>query len=841
MCAVSYITQPSSDFCHSYPVKLGLSLKEYYYLIKKMNSTFTSTTTSTSTKRKAAASLGPTPRSTKRNVTDSVRMADVSTPQVDCDVCMDSFNDSSLSVVKCMHCDVVTCVECTKQYLLSQLTSACMKCKRTWDEMFLRTMLPLKWVKGEYATYRKKILVDIEKSLMPATVDYCFAFQNWMKEQAIAEQLKKQSQSDVKRLKAKLDTATQDFEQAYAAGCFSFDKYDPQDVQSKWDNKLTIAKQLKDVRHDAFVATVRAGLFKMNYTEEFQHWNKGEEYIAVRTRQERNFQVNISLHPLVAADSAAAIQAQEGVATSVRHTSTEQRVTHKPCIREGCRGFIRGVDGVCKCDLCHLQACAECGCELVEEHRCDPTVVASVKAIERSTKPCPNCAVPIFRTEGCDHMWCVQCNTGFSWRTNQRIADSVNTNPYFRRYQQTLEAALPAQPRLSPGGAGCLYIPRQTHQMISQIREAFEPYLVHPSMLQGPDSLPVYSWITASFMMFEQLFLAMKSFSSLFACLPPQRPRDWSPLHNRATRVKWLCKHLDDKQLHIQTMANYKQIAYLQQLYDLCDTLKTLVTDWMNRVLAEFAEGIKARQYEVWWKVYRKMEVCETLLLQFPNWPRIPYENQEEVVFPQRPYTFYAGTKALVIETATQEEELNMVVKRAVSSKVVSLPGHEIARQARLDSSDLYKLYVAPLNKLIRETEKDYKHATSSFLFMECVMHAEERWYKELDALFWFFNKQSVKLAQMFDYQPMVVVKFNLISDRIHETSEEKETNRIGLPAGKFEYEFTMLNKSFETDITSEGVLDFHNPKGHKMSEKKMYHPDHTFVSRNPFGSLFTV
>ena len=44
-------------------------------------------------------------------------------------------------------------------------------------------------------------------------------------------------------------------------------------------------------------------------------------------------------------------------------------------------------------------------------------------------KNCPKCEVPIFKTEGCDHMWCTECHTMFNW-SDLKITKTT-TNPLY--------------------------------------------------------------------------------------------------------------------------------------------------------------------------------------------------------------------------------------------------------------------------------------------------------------------------------------------------------------------------------------------------------------------------
>lgn len=100
------------------------------------------------------------------------------------------------------------------------------------------------------------------------------------------------------------------------------------------------------------------------------------------------------------------------------------------CTADDCRGFL---STRYKCGLCHKSVCSECHLVLEKDHACNPDTVASVQEVKKSTKSCPNCQTPIYKTEGCDQMWCIQCHTAFSWKTGL-IEQGIIHNPHYFQY-----------------------------------------------------------------------------------------------------------------------------------------------------------------------------------------------------------------------------------------------------------------------------------------------------------------------------------------------------------------------------------------------------------------------
>ena len=100
------------------------------------------------------------------------------------------------------------------------------------------------------------------------------------------------------------------------------------------------------------------------------------------------------------------------------------------CSSGECKGYINAIG--CKCGLCATKYCDKCMSVSDNKHVCNPDDVATCKLLKKDTKPCPTCATPIFRTEGCSQMFCTQCNVVFDWFT-MKIEQDENRmhNPYY--------------------------------------------------------------------------------------------------------------------------------------------------------------------------------------------------------------------------------------------------------------------------------------------------------------------------------------------------------------------------------------------------------------------------
>jgi hypothetical protein len=87
-----------------------------------------------------------------------------------CSICIEEFTKQpGKKQACCPYCTIQACVKCTQTYLLNtQDDPHCMGCRRGWSREVLDTLLLSTWLNETYKKHRENILLDRERSRLPA-------------------------------------------------------------------------------------------------------------------------------------------------------------------------------------------------------------------------------------------------------------------------------------------------------------------------------------------------------------------------------------------------------------------------------------------------------------------------------------------------------------------------------------------------------------------------------------------------------------------------------------------------------------------------------------------------
>jgi hypothetical protein len=133
---------------------------------------------------------------------------------------------------------------------------------------------------------------------------------------------------------------------------------------------------------------------------------------------------------------------------------SEKKKFIRKCPMNQCRGFL---STKWKCGICDTYICNRCNeekhpDELDDEgnHMCKEENVKSMDLLNKDTKPCPNCASMIYKIDGCDMMFCVDCNTAFSWARGVIATGTIHNPHYYEFLRKQNGGVIPRNPGDDP-------------------------------------------------------------------------------------------------------------------------------------------------------------------------------------------------------------------------------------------------------------------------------------------------------------------------------------------------------------------------------------------------------
>ena len=131
-------------------------------------------------------------------------------------------------------------------------------------------------------------------------------------------------------------------------------------------------------------------------------------------------------------EEASRLEFQAKTLESVKLTDVAPALYSRRCFANNCRGFLN--DGFI-CGVCDTHFCESCQHKKTVEHVCEVGQVESVCYIKATSRPCPTCSTLISKTDGCDQMYCVVCDTPFSWMSGAVDAGFIHNPHYLRRME----------------------------------------------------------------------------------------------------------------------------------------------------------------------------------------------------------------------------------------------------------------------------------------------------------------------------------------------------------------------------------------------------------------------
>ena len=438
-----------------------------------------------------------------------------------CNVCVETFNKSSRKEIPCATCDFKLCVACFEQYQQEHsglYEVSCMNCKQLWEDQYVRENIPDSVVK-RLTLATKKRLRDSEVAYMPETqfyVEYGKGVET-VKTREYIEHTKKQNElaiqiaeEDIKQkpdkiLKSKLKVQIADI--SYASKRLLENIHE-------WRNYHTLTPVFHDIMPDEL------------YNRRFQNTMSNT--------------------------------------MSTKNQSSHEPTMLCPCPVENCRGFVSRAKQ--QCGVCEQKVCRKCLVPTTNtDHECQESDIQTAELILKTSKPCPKCAARIHKIEGCDQMWCTQCNTPFSWRTGEAIVGGVIHNPHYYEWLRTHRAETP---RTANELNNCEGLPEAAHvnrhiEFVFHKNGEFTRFVrtvhrkcIHYQHVERRVDRNVHDHV-----------------------------RDFR--RNLDLRIKWLQNEISDKVFESGLHRRYKQVLVNKRCNQVYDLVCTLCSDVFHRLLRE--------------------------------------------------------------------------------------------------------------------------------------------------------------------------------------------------------------------------------------------------------------
>jgi hypothetical protein len=130
--------------------------------------------------------------------------------------------------------------------------------------------------------------------------------------------------------------------------------------------------------------------------------------------------------------------------------SSETKKFIRKCPMPECRGFL---SSRWKCGVCDTNICKKCNeVNDISHIECKPENIATMELINKDTKPCPKCGTMIYKLEGCDQMYCIDCHTAFSWNRGTIETGVIHNPHYYEFLRRNNNGVVPRNPGDIPCG-----------------------------------------------------------------------------------------------------------------------------------------------------------------------------------------------------------------------------------------------------------------------------------------------------------------------------------------------------------------------------------------------------
>lgn len=443
---------------------------------------------------------------------------------MECQICVIEMKGVKRAPLKCMYCDFVSCLECCKKYILEQPVPQCMNaksvCSREWTRKFLVDNFPHHFLNTQYKKHRENVLLQQERALFVETQPYVI---NQVETEKVFTEMSKINQQITA-----LNKIYGSHLRTYRNLC-----------QRSIHERQTYTRCCPKDGCKGFLT---------------QQWKCGicETKFCRHCHQETSQRQQTGDDPET--DPAT------DPTTDPAPLETQTPNTQTPNINssiESKNEFIEQTESTLTDPTTPPQ------------HICNPDDVETAKMLEKNTKPCPNCSMGIFKIDGCNQMFCTNCNTAFDWVTRKIMNGNNIHNPHYFEWLRNRETSEhPTDPPLPEANNACANegITNETSLSLLRIRK-FKPNLTEYQRVEIQEMVSICRKI----LHIREVVMPMYVYNYIE--------------RNRQVRISFMRNKMTEIEFKRQVQQNDKKYSKSQEIYNVYQFLINAASDIILRYL----------------------------------------------------------------------------------------------------------------------------------------------------------------------------------------------------------------------------------------------------------------
>jgi hypothetical protein len=324
-----------------------------------------------------------------------------------CGVCMDNYTPIIRKKCVCKYCKADTCSKCIERYLLERHEDAhCLHCRVNYNDITLSEICTKTYVQHVYFKHRQEVLINRERANLPGLQDA-----------AILEKQKRDNEEKIKEINKEVEVVQLQRDKVMTDYNLLYTQYYAA-LAAKQDTTATRKKL------DALL------LSSDNYRKTIA--DKRDKIAQIRYPAAYGLPANGGTHA---------------------KPEEEKKKFIRRCTRDNCQGFL---STAWKCGICDYYSCSKCFVTKTKKqddpHECKKEDIETAEMIKADCKPCPNCGEFIQKSSGCDQMWCISCQTPFSWTSGKVVTGGAIHNPHYYEWMRRNGQAMDRNPLDVPCG-----------------------------------------------------------------------------------------------------------------------------------------------------------------------------------------------------------------------------------------------------------------------------------------------------------------------------------------------------------------------------------------------------